>query len=360
MKASIQGIGVVGGFGYGLADLEAALTGQPPTPHNITLETSSGPIEIPALLAETSRLDDFVPKRDLRRTGHYIRMALLAAHAALEDAGLRPTDGGRMGIIVATGYGATCNSFDFQHSVIDTSNPCGSPTVFANSVHNVAASHLSISLKKMGPNLSLSQYDMSIPSAFATALQWLAEDRVDTVLVGGVDEYCKVLGYYWHCRRQDDINPLTAAGDIIGEGACFFVLGREVKHRSAYGLVEAAQLGHGAHLNLTFPGPDIFFIGIESDRANASMYADCLGPDAKMTIHSHAFGETPIGLGFEVAIAALTHKTGMLFGCPAEDARRINGLNLIRVTRPLPAPVPICCLKLGAGNAYGWIIVGPP
>ena len=64
----------------------------------------------------------------MRRIDHYIRMALLASFLALEDAGLLASKPDRMGIIVATGYGATCNTFDFQHSVITDSDPCGSPT----------------------------------------------------------------------------------------------------------------------------------------------------------------------------------------------------------------------------------------
>lgn len=363
MNVSIKGIGVVGGFGYGLTDLENALCHRPPTPQAITLETSNGPIEVPALLAETTHLEDFVPKRELRRTGHYIRMALLAAHAALKDAGFQTSDSGRTGIIVATGYGATCNTFDFQHSVINASDPCGSPTVFANSVHNAAASHLSISLKKMGPNLSLSHYDMSIPSAFATAVQWLEEDRVDTVLVGGVDEYCKVLGYYWHCRQQDEKNQPATETDVIGEGACFFVLSREEKPASPYGVLKTVRLGHGPALNVALPAEAVFFLGTDSYSECDPMYVDYLPPDAKVSIHSHIFGGVPIGIGFEVAIAALSHKTGKIFGSAAIDTRRVNGLSLIRPEirsdQLLAESVPIGCLKLGAGKAYGWMILHP-
>ena len=356
MKASIEGIGVLGGFGCGLNQLETALTGYPPQPQSISLETSDGSIEIPALLAETSRLTDFVSKRNLRRIGHYIRMALLASYTALEDAGLSRRQGNRMGIIVATGYGATCNTFDFQHSIINNADPCGSPTVFANSVHNAAAANISIFLKEMGPNLSLSHYDMSIPSAFVTALQWLEEKRVDTVLVGGVDEYCKVLGYYWHCQQHPDSRARgpVAESDIIGEGACFFVLSRNVDDPKPYGVIETVRLGHGRAARSDFPENTVFYLNVDGYSECDQKYATVVPPAAPVATHTHIFGGTPIGMGFEIAIAALSQKSGRIFASAEIDRGLKNGGQLIRRRQDLKNRR-ICCLKLGAGDAYGWI-----
>ena len=356
MKAAIQGIGVLGGFGCGLGSLETALTDHPPSAQTITLETSNGNIEIPALLAETSRLSEFVNKRELRRIGHYIRMALLACFTALEDADLDRPHRKRMGIIVATGYGATCNTFDFQHSIINKADPCGSPTVFANSVHNAAAANISIFLKEMGPNLSLSHYDMSIPSAFITALQWLEENRVDTVLVGGVDEYCKVLGYYWHCQQHPSKikKAATTASDIIGEGACFFVLNRPTDIPPPYGVIEAVQMGHGDVVHSEFPAGAVYYLNADGYSECDQKYATVVPSGAQMATHTHVFGGTPIGMGFEIAIAALSQKSGQIFASSLTDRGLKNGGRLIRQQQDL-SDRPICCLKLGAGDSYGWV-----
>ena len=156
MKISIKGIGVLGGFGAGPAMLEHELVNPTKMVTTVSMESSKGRIEVPALLADTSGLTDYLGKRALRRAGHYIRMALLSSFCALEDAGMLETERRGMGIIVATGYGATCNTFDFQQSVIDSDDPCGSPTKFANSVHNAAAGNISLFLNEIGPNLSVS------------------------------------------------------------------------------------------------------------------------------------------------------------------------------------------------------------
>ena len=158
-----------------------------------------GKVDKAAFLADTSPLESYVTKRSLRRLDHYSRLALLGAYLAMDNAGRLGTDSDleRMGTIVASGYGATNTTFAFLDSIIDGGDSYASPTHFSNSLHNAATAHISIQLKVSGPSLTVSQLDMSIPSGLLTARQWLKEKRVDSVLVGGVDEYCSVLGYCW-------------------------------------------------------------------------------------------------------------------------------------------------------------------
>ena len=42
---------------------------------------------MPAFLADTARLDDFLNKKALRRVDHFSKMALLGSYLALQDAG---------------------------------------------------------------------------------------------------------------------------------------------------------------------------------------------------------------------------------------------------------------------------------
>ena len=198
MKLAIEGIGVVGGFGCGMESLAAAISnGSSPIQH-VSIKTTHGPRDMPAFLAETSKLDDFVNKRVLRRVDHYSKMALLGAHLALEDAGRLEGDRSTMGIIIASGYGAGRTTFAFLDSFINDGDNLSSPTFFSNSVQNAAVANVSMMLSITGPGLTVSQFDMSVPSALITARHWLEEGRVDSVLLGAVDEYCDVMGYCWH------------------------------------------------------------------------------------------------------------------------------------------------------------------
>jgi 3-oxoacyl-[acyl-carrier-protein] synthase II len=362
LKISIKGIGALGGFGAGLAMLEHALIHPKEMVSTVSMESSKGQIEVPALLADTSDLTSHVGKRALRRADHYIRMTLLSSLYALEDAGMLETERRRMGIIVATGYGATCNTFDFQYSMIDSDDPCGSPTKFANSVHNAAAGNLSLFLNEMGPNLSVSQYDMSIPSAFMCALQWLKEGRVDTVLVGGVDEYCKVLGYYWYTRyngnaREEDATSVNALKHaIIGEGACFFVLAREEDCVSPYGYIEDVQMGNFLRGRMRLPESTIFFLGADGYSRSEEYYGDIIPARARVASYTHLYGGVPIGPAFDIAVAALSVRSNTIYGSLPNPAIDADQLNMVNKDEPL-GPGRICCLKLGADGAFGWITV---
>jgi 3-oxoacyl-[acyl-carrier-protein] synthase II len=356
LKICIKGIGVLGGFGCGVADLEGALARGASPQRTVTMKTLEGNLNVPALTAHTDKLADYVDKNALRRLDHYIRMALLGSYLALEDAGMLDVKGRRMGIIVATGYGSTCNMMDIQQ-VLANDAPALSPTRFSNSVHNAAATHISILLDEMSPSLSVNDYDMSIPSAFLSACQWLREKRVESVLIGGVDEYCRSLGYNWYRRYRpgnpgkNDLEDVTPGHAVIGEGACFFVLTRQ-EETSPYGSIEAVRIGNYRSDGMDAAEDAVYFLSVDAYSEYDDPYAVFLSGDTPAASYNHLYGVLPIGLGFDIAIAALSHKTGKVYRS-SEDARHPSGrLNIIRCEEPL-GNRSICCLKLGAGGALG-------
>jgi len=360
LKISIKGIGVLGGFGCGIGDLNKALIAGKSSSAAMVIKTTDGDIEVPAFLANTDRLKFFVNKRDLRRIDHYIRMALLGCFLALEDADMLHANRGKMGIIIATGYGSTCNTFDLQHSVITEAAPFCSPIQFSNSVHNAAATYISILLKEMGPNLSVSHYDMSITSAFISACQWLQEERVESVLVGSVDEYSKILGYFWHCLYNKDNKKPGFAGKmnldhaIIGEGANFFVLARDNETASPYGFIEDVKMGNFRRKGINLPENAAFFLGADGYSECDDQYANYFSKDARVASYSNLYGGLPVGTGFDIAIAALSNKSGTVFKSGDSPIFNSIRLNAIRHNEDLGSRR-ICCLKLGAGGSYGWV-----
>ncbi len=360
MKISIKGIGVLGGFGCGIGDLNKALITGKSSSSAMVIKTTGGDIEVPAFLANTDRLKSFVNKRDLRRIDHYIRMALLGCFLALEDADMLHSNRGKMGIIIATGYGSTCNTFELQHSVITEAAPFCSPIQFSNSVHNAAATYISILLKEMGPNLSVSHYDMSITSAFLSACQWLHQERVESVLVGSVDEYSKILGYFRHCLYNTGTKKAGFAGKInpeyaiIGEGANFFILARENEAASPYGFIEDVKMGNFKRRGIDLPENAAFFLGADGYSECDDQYADYIPEKALVASYSHLYGGLPVGTGFDIAIAALSNKSGIVFKSGDSPTFNSDRLNVIRHNEDLGSRR-ICCLKLGAGGSYGWV-----
>lgn len=353
MKMAINAIGAVGGFGCGVGALTAALEGQPPVPVSIDLETVHGVQTVQGLRADPNPLRDFVPVRVMRRMEHHIRIALLAAFDALGDADRRGVgDRGRLGIVMATGYGATCNSFDFQHLATASEDFSGSPTQFSNSVHNAAAAYLSIALSENGPNHTVSHYDLSVPMALTVAAQWLREDRVDSVLVGAVDEFSKAQAYTWQQRVAND--PAAAGLPAIGEGACFFLLSRaagEDPHpMDAYCLLDAVGLGRQTTPGRVrgLPASDLYLIGADGFGARDRDYAAVLPTTCRAGAYPQIYGVLPVGMAFDVAIAALGLDAGRTF-TPANLP--VPGGDGGEWRSPVAAP---CCLKLGARQTYAW------
>ncbi|UFS69375.1 beta-ketoacyl synthase chain length factor [Geomonas sp. RF6] len=303
MRMIVRGIGVAGGFGCGVADLSAALQGGSVVPGEFTVPTGSGPVQIPALRASTARLEEFVAKKALRRIDHYSKLALLGSSLALQDGRMLGQDLSRLGLVIASGYGATTTTFSFLDSVIADGDALASPTHFANSVHNAAAAYITMMLGVKGPSLTVSQFDMSVPSALASARQWLAEGRVDQVLFGAIDEISELVGYLWHRRSQTG----AAGRTIPGEGAAFFLLGRDEAEEGGYCAIDDVFIGRSCAQSVAARDP--YFIvrgsGEGSFRKSGGIpEGRCLGEYAGI------YGSTPAGAAFDIAIAALMLKEG--------------------------------------------------
>jgi 3-oxoacyl-[acyl-carrier-protein] synthase II len=356
MKLAIEGIGVVGGFGCGMESLVSAISnGGSPIQH-VSIKTTSGPRDMPAFLAETSKLDDFVNKRVLRRVDHYSKMALLGAHLALEDAGKLEGDRSAMGIIIASGYGAGRTTFAFLDSFINDGDNLSSPTFFSNSVQNAAVANVSMLLGITGPGLTVSQFGMSVPSALITARHWLEEGRVDSVLLGAVDEYCDVMGYCWHRYYGDramadhEMKPFEydLQTAIPSEGAAFFLLSRADEGPASYGYIEDVTMGRCDRGPLVTDNT-FLFIGADGHKQCGGYYKQYIPENTRLASYTPIYGSLPIGPAFDVAIAALSRKAGILCNPPAGN---------IAVTDRNMSDKLITCLKINNEGQFGIITLG--
>jgi 3-oxoacyl-[acyl-carrier-protein] synthase II len=315
VRAAIRGAGVVGAFGCGLARLAEAVGRLPAT------GAGSGA----RLTAETDVLDRLIPPRTLRRVEHYGRMAILAAHLAIEDAGLSGAVPGDTGLVVATGMGPTANTLDRQPVDIPLADLALSPILFSNSVQNAAAAHISMLLGMRGPSLSINQYELAVPLAFQAALDWLAEGRTGTVLVGCVDGFSTAL-------HEEALRCGEADAVPVGEGSAFFVLTAADADSGAHPVVEAVRTGG-------------------SGRVDAGGIADALvlrngvrPPDAPggERCLSGVYGSFPTSMGMDVAAALILLRAGGLPGVAWPPAGR----------KPR-----VCCLKEGESGEWGAVVL---
>jgi len=348
MKVCIKGIGVIGGFGCGIQSLEEAV-GSQIRPISEPLRKSFGPeetaIDTPKLVADTGLLGRLVPAKALRRVDHYSRMAIIAAYLSLQDAkeGADMDEGlpEPMGVIVATGMGPTAGTLDSQSPDADAADLRLSPIQFSNSVHNAAAAYISMLLKIRGPNVSINQYDMSVPLAFQTALDWLEEGRAASVLVGGVDCFSKGLCDASLCIPNQRGGKSGRRPVPVGEGSAFFVLTLSGSKEIRYPLIQNVRIGRNLQ-DIALPSSALF---IHDDSGEE---AALIGPAIRQAVFSQIYGAFPSGMAMDLAMAALLLK---------KDPSRNALLPLFDYGLDFTKTPRICCLKKGVAGDLGMIVL---
>jgi len=313
MNIQIEGIGVIGGFGTGIKSLKDACQTKNVVPSKVSISSDLENLEAYAYLADTKRLSEFVEKGVLRRVTHFSRLAILGARLALIDAGLVKEDIKDIGLIVATAYGDSTTNFKFLDYIQDYGDTGVSPLYFFNSVHNSAASNISIQLGIEGPCITVSQQEFSFVSALLTATRWLDEGRVEKVLFGVVDEYHRVMGYCF--KRYFGINPqviepmsFSKQTAIPGEGSAFFVLSNKSYNTSSkYKMnIKNVVLGRDRGHNIDINKDSILVIGADGHKNKGINYHKYFKTAETVLAHASLYGTTPVSQGFDIAISSLT------------------------------------------------------
>jgi len=311
-RMAIRGIGLTGGFGCGnQAALNALRDGGKPN-EVFSFQTSTRTMDYPVYRADPEPLKGFVPARKLRRMNKYSKLAALSACLALQDAGWKiPCQCSDMAVIVASGYGATSTTFAFLDDIIKEGDRLASPTLFSNSVHSSAASNVTILLQIKGPCLTVTQFEMSTIVALLNAQTWLAERKVDTVLLGGVDQINKVLLYCYHSFWPDEIPQeimpfiFDRQTAIPGEGSTFMVLTRDEGEVPPYGYIDKVSWENPE--NYTVPDDVMLVSGSDGHRACGLQYRKLFRPVDPDRIKSFSmiYGSMPCGQIFDLALASL-------------------------------------------------------
>ncbi len=349
--AAIRGVGISGGFGNGLDALEQALRRRNSPTGIVSIESPDGKtVNTQSLGADDPPLERFVSPRALRRIDRHTRMALYACFAAIEDAGGLPErDLESMGIVVGSGYGSTCNTFELEGFGVHDDLLRFSPIQFSNSVHNAAGAHIAAFLKCNGPNVSVNQFDLSFPAALMTACHWLEEERASKVLVGCVDDYSRIMAL----RRHEMLSGPDAPAFLppIGEGSVFFLLDRNAETPSSYGMVCEAGMENSEEIKL-FPEDDAFAIlGADGFSPEETRYGQWTGK--KVAVYTPLYGHLPVGMGFDLAVAALSLKRNTLFASAPQGEAIAGFPKLITENQPIERGK-IRCLKLSQTGGIGF------
>ncbi len=329
----IAGIGIIFNRGRGLENLDKALQEGWRKPY-------------PVYRVPVEALTDKNVLKDARRADDLTKMAVLAAYDAFTDSGLGLEAKKTLGIIISTAFGPHVTTFRFLDDILNYGDANVSPTIFSHSVHNAAASYISLLLQSRGPTLTITQFAKSFQQSIILAESWIKEGRCDYILVGSVDQCGKVMEYI--CSQKlvlaDDgiIRPFLFSDTpaaVPGEGSVFFLLtNKEVPKKYA-----AISAFPEARANR----PDMYLLDCDGMYGSEETYLEACRTKPLVSSYTPIFGSMLTVSSFSCAVAALMLRNQQHYAAPVQD--NPHGLNICR-TKQSAAIKSISCIRYGCNN----------
>jgi hypothetical protein len=114
------------------------------------------------------------------------------------------------------------------------------------------------------------------------------------------------------------------------------------------------QLGNVVRGRVDVPDKSPVVLGADGFNPYDNRYAELLPHDCRTLIYTPLFGALPVGMAFDLAVAALTLASGKIYPPPTDILPTMSDAQSVRDTEKMVTNR-VDCLKLGAGNAFGLV-----
>ncbi|HEX7706220.1 MAG TPA: beta-ketoacyl-ACP synthase II [Thermoanaerobaculia bacterium] len=217
--------------------------------------------------------EDFMEKKEVKKSDTFIHYAIAAAQMAADDAGFDSSrqDQDRVGVIIGSGIGGLPLIEEMHRKLIERGPSRMSPFFIPGLIVNLAAGHVSIRFGCKGPSSAPATACATGAHAIGDAMKVIRYDEADVMFAGGSEAVITPLavGGFAAMRalstRNDDpehaSRPWDAQRDgfVMGEGAGIVVL-EEREHAIARGANIYCELtGYGMSsdaFHITSPSDD--------------------------------------------------------------------------------------------------------
>ncbi|HEY2925111.1 MAG TPA: beta-ketoacyl-ACP synthase II [Candidatus Eisenbacteria bacterium] len=216
--------------------------------------------------------EDFMDRKDIRRTDLFVQFAVAASKQALDQSKVQGSvDPIRMGVIVGSGIGGI-STFEDQHRTLLEKGPNRvSPFFIPMMISDMASGQVSILFGAKGPNYCTVSACSSGAHAVGEAFRIIQNSEADVMIAGGAEAPVTPVSFAGFCSmkamstRNDD--PTRASrpfdsqrdGFVMGEGAGIVIL-EELEHAKKRGATILAEVvGYGATADahhMTAPAPE--------------------------------------------------------------------------------------------------------
>lgn len=217
-------------------------------------------------------LIEHIDAKEVRRVDRYVKLALAAAELAVQDSGLGAEElaSERTGTVIGSGTGGI-KTFEDQALVLHKRGAGRvSPMFIPMQIANMAAGHVAMRYKAMGPSSCVVTACATGTGAIGEAARYIQLGLADRMLAGGAEAAVSAIsvGGFSNMKalstRNDEptkaSRPFSASRDgfVMGEGAGIVVLEEYEAAKARGATIYAEVLGFGvsadAH-HITMPAP---------------------------------------------------------------------------------------------------------
>ena len=258
-RVVVTGVGLICGVGHTSAEVwRNLLAGQSGVARITLFDSAQFACQIAAEVKNFDPLQ-FIDKKDARRMGRFIHLALAAAHEAMEMSGLKvtPENEHRVGVHIGSGIGGF-DIIEREHLNLLRGGPRKiSPFVIPATIVNLAAGHVSIRYGAKGPNEATCTACTSSCHSIGDAFKIIQRCDADAIIAGGTEAAITAMGIggFAAMRALSTRNDAPAKasrpwdadrdGFVVGEGAGILILEDLEKARQRGARILAEIIGYG-------------------------------------------------------------------------------------------------------------------
>jgi 3-oxoacyl-[acyl-carrier-protein] synthase II len=213
------------------------------------------------IAAEVKNFDPltFIEKKEIKKMGRFIHLAIAAADEAVESSGLRitPENATRIGVHIGSGIGGF-DVIEREHRNLLEGGPRKiSPFFIPAAIVNLAAGHVSIRFGAKGPNEAACTACTSSAHSIGDAYKIIVRGDADAMIAGGTEAAVTPMsvGGFGAMRALSTRNQAPAEasrpwdrerdGFVIGEGAGILILEELETARRRGSKILAEIVGYG-------------------------------------------------------------------------------------------------------------------
>ncbi len=227
------------------------------------------------IAAEVKGFDplNFIEKKEIKKMGRFIHLAIAAADEAMKMSGLvvTPELSERVGVHIGSGIGGF-DVIEREHAALLAGGPRKiSPFFIPASIVNLAAGHVSMRFQAKGPNEATATACTTSAHSIGDAYKIIQRDDADAMIAGGTEAAITPMGVGGFAAmralstRNDEPERASRPWDkdrdgfVVGEGAGILVL-EELEMAKARGAkIQAEIVGYGMSgdaYHITSPAPN--------------------------------------------------------------------------------------------------------